>query len=153
MILILMRHGEAFSEYEDPMRPLTPEGRAVVQKTAGELQGKIPHLDEIWHSRKKRSAETAALVAETFGAKDKLGIMNGLNPNDSTGFILDEIGIKQAENKRQAILVVGHMPQLANLVEELTRQSITFSFYPATACVFEYDAGRQKWIVKDVLQT
>ncbi len=64
MKLYLVQHAKAASKQADPQRPLTEEGRRDIQKVASFIRPLGLGLDYLWHSGKKRAAETAEILAE-----------------------------------------------------------------------------------------
>jgi phosphohistidine phosphatase len=113
MKLFLVQHGEAFSEAENPRRPLTPSGRSTVAKTANFVKRFI-NIREIFHSQKLRAKETAEEIAKILNPSPCLREIEGLAPND------DPQPIKNLVEKYQEdLMVVGHMPHLARLASIL----------------------------------
>jgi phosphohistidine phosphatase len=117
MELYMMQHGSACTEAKDPQRPLSTGGIEQV-KTAG--RG-IKHLglsfDLIITSPKRRAQQTAALIAEAvrYPYSDILS-SDILLPQQEPQLLLDQIA---KEDPQGRILVVGHLPHLANLAAQL----------------------------------
>ena len=82
-VIVLMRHGDAMSEEEDPSRPLSTAGREHVEAVGDRLAAIVAGLDEIRHSGKARARETAEILAARAGvAPDRVRKVAGLRPND-----------------------------------------------------------------------
>jgi len=64
MRIYLTQHGEALAKDVDRERPLSEQGRADVQRLAEVLREKGVRVEQIWHSRKTRAEQTAALIAD-----------------------------------------------------------------------------------------
>lgn len=114
MKLYIVQHGEALHEDVDPDRPLAPEGKRDIRKIAGFLSAAGIHMEQIWHSRKRRSSESAIIFQE--GLKPPGGIlqMNGLDPGAEIGPLLSELG-----QEKKDLMIVGHLPFLQKMVSFL----------------------------------
>jgi len=64
MEIYLLRHGQAVSEQEDPARPLSRDGVEQIQASASAIRRLGLVFDVIVCSPKRRSHQSAALVAE-----------------------------------------------------------------------------------------
>ena len=116
MKLYLMQHALAYPSSEDPERPLTPEGVQQAKATAEGIKQLGIQFDLIIASTKRRAQQTAALVAEglRYPYSDILST-EALLPDAS----LDNIkGIIKSEEAHH-ILLVGHLPHLEKLAEDL----------------------------------
>ncbi|MGD9339110.1 MAG: histidine phosphatase family protein [Syntrophobacterales bacterium] len=67
MEIYLMQHGPNLSKDEDPEESLSPEGEAQVSKAAQAIKRMGLGFEVIIASPKKRSKQTAAIVAEAVG--------------------------------------------------------------------------------------
>jgi len=114
MKLYLVQHAKAASKQVDPQRPLTEEGRRDVQKVAAFIKPLKLCLDYLWHSGKRRAAETAELLAEVIEIKKAKIARDGLGPNDDVTTLRDELASVQ-----QDIMIVGHLPFLSKLASLL----------------------------------
>ena len=116
MELYFMQHGQALSEQEDPARPLSREGVAQIQASANAIQRLGLSFDVIVCSPKRRSHQSAALVAEAcrYPYSDILeseAVLPKAEPEELMHKLAQLIGDK--------ILVVGHLPNLSRLVSHL----------------------------------
>ncbi len=121
MHLLLLRHGptEPKSEWkgDDAERPLSAEGRLQVKDVAVSLARLTVHPDLILTSPYVRARETAQIVAETFGIPDRLAPDERLAP----GFGPKQLGkVLRAHDDCKALVLVGHEPDLSDLVRTLT---------------------------------
>jgi phosphohistidine phosphatase len=114
MKLYLVQHAKAAPTEVNPQRPLTEEGRRDVQKVAAFIKPLNLCVDYLWHSGKRRAAETAELLAEVIDIKEPTIARDGLGPNDNITALRDELVSSQ-----QDIMVVGHLPFLSKLASLL----------------------------------
>jgi len=114
MKLYLVQHAKAASEQTDPQRPLTEEGRREIQKVAEFVKPLNLAVDYLWHSGKKRAAQTAELLAEVIEINKAQIVHTGLAPNDDVTVIKNEIEAAQHD-----IMIVGHLPFLDKLTSLL----------------------------------
>jgi phosphohistidine phosphatase len=117
MEIYLMQHGPNLSKDKDPEEPLSPEGEVLVSKAAQAIRKMGLNFDVIIASPKKRSKQTAAMVAEAVGFPVE-GIVEteqvkAMTPAENTILYL-----KQFEDKK-AVLVAGHLPSLAEVASSL----------------------------------
>ena len=64
MKLYLVQHANAASKQVDPERSLTEQGRQDIQKVAAFIRALSLGVGYLWHSTKKRSIQTAEILAE-----------------------------------------------------------------------------------------
>lgn len=119
MNLYLMRHGHAVSDTFDPERPLSANGRLEVERMAFFLKSKQFQCDRIWCSVKLRAIQTAEIVAETLGIKNRIEIQEGFKPNDPVEPVSDRIQALAVEGHVKNILLVAHVPFLSSLAASL----------------------------------
>jgi phosphohistidine phosphatase len=113
MKLYLVQHAKAASEQADPQRGLTEEGFSEIQKVAAFVKPLNLCVDYLWHSGKKRAAQTAEILAEAIKIKTQT-IHEGLGPNDDVKAFKDEVVSAGGD-----IIVVGHLPFLSKLASLL----------------------------------
>ncbi|MCS6951449.1 MAG: phosphohistidine phosphatase SixA [Bryobacterales bacterium] len=114
MELYLVQHGPAKSEAEDPQRPLTEEGRRVVERMAAHLARLGLHLERIEHSGKLRALQTAEILATALRPVAGISETSGLAPNDDPETLHARLGQETAN-----LMLVGHLPHLSRLVSRL----------------------------------
>ena len=118
MDVYLMQHGAALDKEEDPQRPLSPAGVEQVRSAAAGMKALGLTFDLIAASPKRRSQQTAALVAERlrYPYSDILTTA-ALLPKADPG----EIMVLLADEKPAGVvLLVGHLPHLAVFASRLT---------------------------------
>ncbi len=154
MRLYLVQHGEAFSEEQDPVRPLTEKGKSDSLKSVQFLKNAGLSVDAIWHSQKKRSIETAQIFQDILSATQGLQQQQGLSPNDPVDKIFTEI-----QAQKQSIMIVGHLPFLAKLASLIlighdAPQLVKFSMGGVVALEKDAEGNRQIvfQIVSDLLK-
>jgi phosphohistidine phosphatase len=121
MKIYLLRHGEAVDGTEarckDSDRPLAAKG---IQRTR-QLAHTLGHLeisfDLILSSPLTRARETAEIIARSLKLEGHLIFSEHLTPSGDLQRLIDQILIVRppAEN----VLLVGHEPQLGNLISHL----------------------------------
>jgi phosphohistidine phosphatase len=114
MKLYLAQHAKAASKQVNPQRPLTEEGCRDIQKVAVFIKPLNLCVDYLWHSGKRRAAETAEILAEVIEIKKAKIARGGLGPNDDVTVLRNELVFSQ-----QDIMIVGHLPFLSKLVSLL----------------------------------
>lgn len=138
MRLIIMRHGQSPSVVEagvksDEDRPLSDQGRRDARRQAGRLaeKGFIPDL--ILTSPLLRARQTASEAARAFKDKPRVESFDALAnqlPGDELYRRLLDYGPRPG-----LVMLVGHMPQLAELFTALAGASMGFE--PAAVAVVE----------------
>jgi len=114
MKLYLVQHGNAVASEVNPERPLSERGRQDVEKIAGFIKPLKLNIDYIWHSEKKRAAQTAEIIAASISPQKGCIQRQGLAPNDDVMALKDEV-----VSVDQDIMIVGHMPFLSRLASLL----------------------------------
>ncbi len=110
MYLYLIQHAQSKPKEEDPQRGITQNGERVTEQMADYFKRLKPRIREIWHSDKLRARQTADIMANSIGLKEKLIEKPGLAP------MAEVLKIKeQLMAIEDNIMVVGHLPHLARL--------------------------------------
>jgi phosphohistidine phosphatase len=155
MYFYLVRHGEAQSELEDPLRPLSEKGKKVVRRVASFLAQQGVRPKEINRSEKLRARETAEIIAKGLSMVDRVKAIKGLAPNDDVNPVAD---LLCAEEK--SLMLVGHLPFLSKLLSLLVisdPERPMVSFQSGTiVCLSRDDSLKfptpgNGWIIKWVL--
>jgi len=147
MKLYLVQHAKAASEQVDPQRPLTEEGRSEIQKVAAFIKPSNLCVDYLWHSGKKRAAQTAEILAEAIKIKKTQTARNGLGPTDDVKAFKDEL-VSTGD-----IMLVGHLPFLSKLTSLLlagSESANTVAFKNAGIVCLNRSEGNQwqiDWII------
>ena len=117
MKIYLMQHGPNLSKDEDPEEPLSPGGKKQVSKAAKAIKRMGLQFDVIIASPKKRSRQTAELVAEAVGFPVE-GIVETEKVKAMTPAEEAIAYLAQFEDK-DSILIAGHLPSLAEVASAL----------------------------------
>lgn len=127
MNLYLMRHGPAtWPNWHDAdsKRPLTPKGAAMIQAEGRALAKLGLQPDVILHSPLVRARETAAHIAAALQRLDCLRECQPLQP----GFDFNRLRYLLKEYAHcESLWLVGHMPDVADVVRALTKADVKFS--------------------------
>ncbi len=150
MLIYLIRHGEAKEENEDPDRQLSEKGVHSIRETGLHLYRDNVRVDQILHSSKLRTKQTARIIAECLTPVNYKTISetDGLSPLDNPGIWDDRL--KYLTND---LMLVGHMPHLGKLASLLLCGDMgrdIISFTPGCAvCLERLDLGN--WTLKWML--
>lgn len=120
MEIYFLRHGEAKEKKEgmkDKDRALTSFGAATIANVGRSLKKDVDNLDSILTSPLLRAAQTADIMGNVFGIKDKIVRSESLIVGAAPSALLDEIK-RQKGIKR--LLIIGHQPHLGMCVSSLT---------------------------------
>ena len=145
--IYLTRHGEAFTPEQDKERSLNELGRADIVKMGNILQGKGINVDKIFYSHKKRSKQTAEILAKALQSESKLSLLPSLDPEDSINPLSYFI-----DNYKENGIFVGHLPNIEILVAYLLNlgtEQLSFSFAPGSVACLKHDNGNYtlEWFV------
>lgn len=140
--LYLVRHGEAESGGSDVQRRLNDKGRAEVEEAARGLLSRSISPDQIWHSHLRRAIETSAILAKQLKLKSVQAFAKeGLAPGDEIDLIYDE----WCHGGVDSLLIVGHMPFLANLAAQILKGKISNELLAiGTADILALEGGNYK---------
>ncbi len=117
--IFILRHGEAGNRMavveKDSERPLTPEGRAEMQKIAKSLKAIGLQTDRIYTSPLRRAQETAEIAARVLNIPT-LEEWDELKPDGSKAALYRKLA--RLEQGSRPILV-GHEPYLTSMIGEI----------------------------------
>ncbi|MFI5378201.1 MAG: phosphohistidine phosphatase SixA [Tepidisphaerales bacterium] len=116
MRLYLVRHAEAADKAADPKRPLTAQGVRDTELLRQLLLRFDLKVDAIWHSQKARAAQTAGILLPAITCKKGLVLRKNIKPMSKPEHVLPEL-----ERARGDIMIVGHLPHLAELAGALLK--------------------------------
>lgn len=120
--LWLLRHGEAEphgAQGSDADRRLTPLGQEQARHAGAALAALFVEFEAVWSSPKVRALDTAAHACES------LGVEPLVHPPLAGGFRREDVTeLLAAAGPDARILVVGHEPDLSQLVHDLTGSRI-----------------------------
>jgi phosphohistidine phosphatase len=113
MEIYLMRHGQALPATEDAEEPLSRDGVSQIQASAAALKkmGVVPDL--IVSSPRRRSRQSAALVAERVNyPHSDIVETTAVQPSAAAE---EALTLLRRYPESKAILIAGHLPSLANI--------------------------------------
>ena len=110
MELLLVQHGQALSESEDPERPLSETGQEETTQVAAAIMAAGVQPNLIRHSGKARAEQTALILAAALQPPDGIDTANGLGPRDD----VEALARKLVDESRD-VMLVGHLPHLSRL--------------------------------------
>ncbi len=137
--LFLVQHGEAKTKDEDPERPLTGRGAAVVEKMAAWAARAGVKVEEIRHSGKRRAEQTAGILGRHLAPDRGVVAVAGLNPKDDVEPVARELA-----GRDEPLMLVGHLPFLDRLASHLVAgdpEAAVARFRNAGIVCLERDAG------------
>ena len=150
MEIYLMQHGPALPKEQDPDEGLSPAGEARIHASGKALKRMGVSFDVILSSPKKRSRQTATIVAEEVGFPPEKIMetekVKAMSPPEETIKALTEY----AGNKR--ILIAGHLPSVAEVASFLLTEGskATREFERGGCCRIDVEdlpthSGHLKW--------
>jgi phosphohistidine phosphatase len=111
VLLYLVHHGDAVGPDVDPQRPLSPQGRAEVQRLAALAAARGAKPAVVWHSGKLRAKQTAEEFWRACNALAELSATRDLQPDDPPQWMRDRL-----RSEARDILIAGHFPYLPRLL-------------------------------------
>ena len=119
MQLFLLRHGDAEYSLPDISRPLTPWGREQIATVANSHRAQLAEVEIVLSSQLNRAVQSADILLQQITLSC---------PSQRVDFLAPEAEIAEIEQYLQAtqyqsILMVGHLPLLAVLINYLTASS------------------------------
>ena len=150
-----MRHAEAKPGAQmDSERGLTSEGRDTAEQMAGFMRRQIGRVDIVISSPFARALETAEIMARELGAHVATTAL--LEPNRKPKEAWAEI--ERLAQQSQDVLVVGHHPEIGQLIDHIAGVSgISHSFaHGSIAFVIDVQAvdksqGRSRAVRRNTL--
>lgn len=118
MKIYLVQHGSNHSEDEDPQKGLTEQGAHDVENLARFVGKMNLEFEAIFHSEKKRAAQTASILGKHL--KHSLGVHESdfLGPDDDVKVWMNRVLCSDADP-----ILVGHLPFLERLASRLITQN------------------------------
>jgi phosphohistidine phosphatase len=153
MEIYLMQHGHSLPKDQDPEQGLSADGEAAVRLTARALKVFHVEFDAILSSPKKRSKQTAAIMAEETGFPTEniteTEKVKPMTPAEETVRALADI------SGAERLLVAGHLPSVAEVASYLLTEGCkaAIEFEMGGCCCIEVDklpthSGRLRWFIK-----
>jgi phosphohistidine phosphatase len=157
MEIFLLRHAEAVEAGKQRMhtlqddRPLSSKGKHQMKESAGVIGQALPGPVSLLSSPLLRAVQTAKIVAKALDKRGKVVISNYLLPHVPPQRLWTAV---LSTLEEEAILLVGHDPQLSKLVAFLTgTQSSSVDFKKGALCCIELEdrelprTGKIKWFL------
>lgn len=150
MEIYLMQHGPALPKDQDPEEGLNPEGKERIHASGQALKKMGVAFDAILSSPKKRSKQTAAIVAEAVGFPVEKIVetkkVKAMAPPEETIQALSEF------SGARRVLVAGHLPSVAEMASFLLTEGskAAVQFEMGGCCLIDVDklpthSGRLLW--------
>lgn len=156
MVVTIVRHGPAVDVGEngvkrDGDRMLSDEGREKTAAVAAGLRALECRPDHIFTSPLIRARETAELLASGLMDNGAVTMAEELLPGVPTSDIIAWL----ARQKASELMLVGHLPSVAELASALIAgtDDVDVAFKKATACRISFDtrvrvgAGTLEWLL------
>jgi phosphohistidine phosphatase len=138
--LLLVHHGEAVGPEIDPRRPLSPVGRAHVERLAALAARRGARPAVVWHSGKLRAKQTAEAFWRACNALAEFSAARDLQPDDPPHWMRDRL-IGEARD----VLVAGHFPHLPRLLAMLKGEGVETDFPPHGVVALTTEDGGVTW--------
>ncbi len=146
--VIFVRHAKASPKdlpIPDKDRPLRESGRSDLKLLEPALVAQSIKPEYIFSSSANRAAQTATMLAGFYGLWGGISFLDGLYRN-SESEMLDFI--RRMDDGLQRVMLVGHNPELEDLVDLLYRDGLE-DLLPTSACLcLSFEADRWKSIRK-----
>jgi len=147
--IIFVRHAKASPKdlpIPDKDRPLRESGRSDLMLLKASLVAQSIKPEHIFSSSANRAAQTGTILAGFYGLCNRISFFDDLYHN-SENEMLDFI--KQMDDELQRIMLVGHNPELEDLVNLLYQDQMD-TLLPTSACVcLSFKVDRWKSIKKN----
>jgi phosphohistidine phosphatase len=121
MLLALVHHADAVGPGVDPQRPLSSLGLQQADRLAAETKAAQFSPAAIWHSGKLRARQTGEAFLRACNPFAEFRMVRGLHPDDPPEILRDAL-----RGESQDLLVVGHMPHIAALLQMLVAAAAQF---------------------------
>jgi len=144
-LVVLVHHGDAVPAEIDTQRPLSTHGRRTIERLAAVARGRGVRPDAVWHSGKLRAKQTAEIVWSACNPLAEFSAIKGLRPEDPPGIVRDHLA-----GEARVVVLAGHLPQLARLLELLDAGAAPFPPHGMVALELVGDlAWREVWRVAE----
>lgn len=144
MLLYLVQHGEAVPKDVDPDRPLSEGGRDSVRRLGAMLAKHDHRPARVFHSGKRRAAETAEILAGVLEPGTESRETEGLGAKDSP-----EALVAKLSQWTDDAALVSHMPLVGKLAAQLLGSSeddVILAFEPGSIACLERSEDAS-WVV------
>jgi phosphohistidine phosphatase len=124
MRLALVHHADAVGPGVDSQRPLSSLGLEQADRLAGRVKAAAFSPVAIWHSGKLRARQTGEAFLRACNPLAAFRMVRGLRSDDPPEILRDAL---RAES--EDLLVVGHMPHIAELLQLLVPDTAQFPLH------------------------
>ena len=124
----LVHHANAVGPGVDSQRPLSELGRSQADRLAARAREHGLRPEVIWHSGKLRSRQTAEPFLRVCNPFADFRMVRGLRPDDPVDWMRDDLAAETRE-----VLLVGHMPHIAELLHALVPAAASFPLHGLVA--------------------
>jgi len=152
--LYLIRHGIAEEPGEawpdDSRRPLTDEGMARLRKVARGLAHLGVKMDVLLTSPMVRARQTADIIASGLDPRPHIATIDSLAAGASVTGVFADL---EKHAKRTSVGLVGHEPNIGELMGRLLGSKREFGFKKGAVCRIDVDAlpptarGELRWFL------
>lgn len=146
MKIIIMRHGEAEPwQGSDAERTLTSNGEAQAQWMGARLPEWIGETPEwAWISPYRRAQQTWQHVSDAWASLPNVMTVEEIIPEGDPQSVLDYLMAFIEVKDAKSVILVSHLPLVADLVFGLVPDAPLRSFSTASAVAIEWDISSQK---------
>jgi len=120
-MLALVHHSDAVGPDVDPQRPLSSRGLEHAERVAAQAKAAGFSPAAIWHSGKLRARQTAEAFLRACNPFAEFRMVRGLHPDDPPEIMRDAL-----REEERDLLVTGHMPHIAALLQLLAPDAAQF---------------------------
>ena len=158
MEIYLMQHGPALPKDQDPEEGLNPDGEARIYTSGRALKKMGVAFDAMLSSPKKRSKQTAAIVAREVGFPLERIMetkkVKAMTPPEETVQALSQL------SEAERVLIAGHLPSVAEVASFLLTEGAkaAVQFEMGGCCRIDVEelpthSGRLRWyLIPDQLR-
>jgi phosphohistidine phosphatase len=137
-MVLLVHHADALAAHLDAQRPLSAQGLDQAARLAAEVKSRGFAPAVIWHSGKMRGRQTAEAFLRICNPFAEFKMVRGLRSEDPAEWMRDEL-----VGELRDMLLVGHMPNIADLARLMAATTTAFPLNGAIA--FERKADEKIW--------
>jgi phosphohistidine phosphatase len=141
MNLYLVHHGVAVAPDVDARRPLSPDGKADVERLAAQAAARGAKPVVVWHSGKLRAKQTAEAFWRACNALAEFSATRDLQPDDPAQWIRDRL-----RGETRDVLIAGHFTHLPRLLALLVLGDQAGGEFPMNGVVaLATENGGETW--------
>jgi len=127
-MVLLVHHADALAAHIDAQRPLSAHGLEQAERLAAEVTSRGFAPAAIWHSGKMRGRQTAEAFLRICNPFAEFKMVRGLRSEDAPEWMRDELFAELRD-----MLLVGHMPNIADLARLMAATTTAFPLHGAIA--------------------